>query len=159
MEMGRFKDAFNTLERVEMYAVDPGRRQEVLIEKARAAYLASDYDASIAALSEAGIKLPPIESRQLNPTVAMLLTFAVPAGYVYVGEPVEGVASTLLNAASIAWTVSSLSAGLYVSGILGGAIMLNATYLGAQQRTAVVLDKKNAAAHREAQRSVLEKYF
>lgn len=67
--------------------------------------------------------------------------------------------STALNAASIAWTVTQIASGCYVSGILGGAIMLSSTYLGAQQRTLQLCEEKNRKALDDAKRSLLSEYF
>ena len=115
--------------------------------------------ASIAVLSEMGVGIGEVKAKLLNPLATMLLTLAVPAGYIYVGAPLEGVISTALNAASIAWTVTQIASGCYVSGILGGAIMLSSTYLGAQQRTSQLCEEKNRKALDDAKRSLLSEYF
>lgn len=159
MSLGRYEDAFSTLDRVEMYLLDESLQPEVMRRKAYSAYLSGNYDASIAVLSEMGVGIGEVKAKLLNPLATMLLTLAVPAGYIYVGAPWEGVISTALNAASIAWTVTQIASGCYVSGILGGAIMLSSTYLGAQQRTSQICEEKNRKALDDAKRSLLSEYF
>ena len=159
ISLERYQEALNTFERVSMYCLDASVRTEVLLRKAYCAYMAGNPDASIAALNEAGISTGEIKAKKLSPAATMLLTLAVPLGYIYVGAPLEGAVSTVLNAGSIAWTVTQIASGFYISGILGGAILLSTTYLGAQQRTAIICEEKNAKALDKAKRSVLSEYF
>lgn len=145
-EAGENALALQTLQRIRMFAMSPEARKSVLIERAWLNYLLEDYEASLACLNEAGVEVDYKKSDLLDGWTAMLLTILVPAGYIYVGAPVEGAVSTALNAASVAYIVFQISSGMYISGIVGGAFALNATYLGAQKRVATLVKDRNREA-------------
>ena len=65
---------------------------------------------------------------------ALALSFLPPAGHFYNEAYGEGVVSFGLNAASLAFTVANLLGGYWVTGILGGAIALNYTFMGNLER-------------------------
>lgn len=144
---GDYEDALSLLSQVRMYLLSPEQRRELTLQKALCAYLSKDYDASLSYISEAGLKLSPDSPKHKNEYIGMALTFLVPMGYAYAEAPwTEAVLSTALNAGSIAWAVTQLSAGLYVAGGLGGAIALSYTFLGAQERVATLIENYNSSA-------------
>ena len=153
-QAGLYSEACSTLERVRMFALPSSERGEVLAQKALCAFLAEDYDMAMNFLAEAGVECKYQQPKLKSEWTAMLLTLLVPAGYIYVGAPLDGLVSTALNAASVTWAVTQISAGLPVIGILGGCLALSETYLGAQERVAVLLEKYNnsliASAKRDA---------
>lgn len=65
---------------------------------------------------------------------AMVLSFLPPCGHFYNEAYGEGAASALLNAAAAAFTVANLLGGYWISGIVGGAIALNYTFMGNMER-------------------------
>ncbi|MBR4810112.1 MAG: hypothetical protein IK031_07515 [Bacteroidales bacterium] len=66
---------------------------------------------------------------------AFVLSFLPPLGHFYNGAYGEGLLSAGLNAASLAYAVLNCVGGYWVSGILGGLIALNYTYMGAHERS------------------------
>ena len=153
-QAGLYSEACATLERVRMFALPSSERGGVLVQKALCAFLAEDYDMAMNFLAEAGVECKYQQPKLKSEWTAMLLTLLVPAGYIYVGAPLDGLVSTALNAASVTWAVTQISAGLPVIGILGGCLALSETYLGAQERVAILLEKHNnsliASAKRDA---------
>ena len=156
-QAGLYSEACATLERVRMFAVPSSDRVNVLVQKALCAFLAEDYDMSLNFLAEAGVPCGYTQPRLKSEWAAMFLTLLVPAGYIYVGAPGEGLLSTALNAASITWAVTQTVAGLPVIGILGGCLALSETYLGAQERVATLLARHNDELVRGAKRDAIGK--
>lgn len=153
-QAGLYKEALQTLERMRLYMVKGDLRSDVILQKSLLAFLAQDYDASLSYLEELGIETNYVEPKLKKDWVGMVLTFLVPAGYIYAGAPGEGAVSTAMNAASVAWIVTQLNAGLPVTALLGGALALSYTYLGAQERVAELIaihnSSKVSAAKRDA---------
>ena len=54
----------------------------------------------------------------------------------------EGLLSGALNAASVAFIVANLCGGYWITGIAGGGIALNYTFMGNQQRTAALVEQR-----------------
>ena len=59
---------------------------------------------------------------------AAVLSFIPPAGQIYLKEPGRGVASMLLNAGAAAFTIVEILDHSWITGILGGGILLNETF-------------------------------
>ena len=74
---------------------------------------------------------------------ALLFSLLPPAGHFYNEAYGEGLLSAGLNAGSIAFTVANLLGGYWVTGIVGGAIALNYTVMGNQERNAALVEKHN----------------
>lgn len=74
---------------------------------------------------------------------AMALSFLPPCGHIYNGRPAEGLLSAGLNAAALGFTVANLLGGYWITGLLGGGILLNYTFMGGQQRNAALVDMVN----------------
>ena len=47
----------------------------------------------------------------------------------------------------------------YVSGLLGGAMALNLTFMGAQEKVALLIQKRNSIILKESKRSALSSFF
>lgn len=160
VEAGEPALAAETLNRVRMYVLSPEERKAVLLLRAECHAASQDYDQAIACLREAGVEVPEYEVRQKSDWMALFLSFIVPAGYAYAGEPAAGLLSTALNAGSIAWMVCNIIDQCYVSGFLGGAFALYYTFYGAQGRIQTLIDEYNRSqeekAKSEAVRSALD---
>jgi TM2 domain-containing membrane protein YozV len=59
---------------------------------------------------------------------AAALSFLPPAGQLYLGEPAQGLLSLLLNAGAVGFTVLELLEHNWVTGLLGGGLLLNETF-------------------------------
>lgn len=148
-----WKEAAATLGRVRMYMLGPEEREKVLRDKEKYFFLSGDLDAAAAIDTELGdnegemhkLVNEALSSRPSpkNPQTAMLLSLVPGLGLFYAGRYGEGVLSVGLNACAIAWTVTQIASGCYISGIVGGAIALNGTYLGGMQRAAVATERYN----------------
>lgn len=75
--------------------------------------------------------------------VALAFSFFPPAGHFYNEAYGDGLLSLGLNAASIALTVASLVGGYWISGILGGAIALDYTFMGNIERNQRLVELHN----------------
>lgn len=73
---------------------------------------------------------------------AMVLSFLPPCGHFYSEAYGEGLLSGALNAASVAFIVANLCGGYWITGIAGGGIALNYTFMGNQQRTAALVEQR-----------------
>ena len=151
-QAGLYKEALQTLERVRLYMVKADLRTDVIVQKSLLAFLAGDYDASLSYLDELGIETNYVEPKLKKDWVGMVLTLLVPAGYIYAGAPGEGAVSTAMTAASVVWIVTQLNAGLPVTALLGGALALSYTYLGAQERVAELIADHNSSKVSDAKR-------
>lgn len=141
---GFYREALSTLSRVSMYMLSQEQRYDVLYQKSLCAFLCGEYDEAMVYLEEAGVEVSYREPEQKSLGLALALTLFMPAGYAYAGSPLEGVLSLALNITTITWAVTQVTSGLYVSGILGGAIGINATFTGALQRVGYLVGKRNA---------------
>jgi len=76
-------------------------------------------------------------------TISLVLGFLPPLGHFYNEAYGEGLLSAGLNAASVAFTVANCLGGYWISGILGGLIALNYTWLGSAERSQALTEKNN----------------
>ena len=74
-------------------------------------------------------------------TTSMVMSFFPPLGHFYNGAIGEGALSGTLNLASMAFTVASFVSGYWVTGLVGGGIALNYTYMGNHERTAALVEQ------------------
>ncbi len=81
--------------------------------------------------------------RQKKAPTAMVLSFFPPLGHFYNEAWGEGVLSAGLNTAALAFTVANLLGGYWITGIVGGGIALNYTFMGGQERNAKLVEKNN----------------
>lgn len=156
---GCAEDALATLQRLRMFALSSGQRDSVVFVKARLSYEIEDYDSAMSYLQELGEEVEYVKPRLKNEYAAALLTIPVPVGFAYVGDLPQGLLYTALNAASVGWIVLQIASGCYVSGILGGAMALNVTFLGAEQKVASLLEKRNSDIVKQAKKQVLSPFF
>lgn len=157
-QAGDYGKALETLNRLRMFALRE-KRDSVTMKKAEYAFLIEDYDTSIAFLQEIGRKIEITRPKLKNPYVGMGLTFLVPAGFIYVDDYKGAGIYTLLNAASVGWIVLEVASGCWVNAILGGAMALNVTFLGAQEKVALQIEKHNLSRIKEAKREALSPFF
>lgn len=76
-------------------------------------------------------------------STAMILSFLPPLGHLYSGHAAEGLVSMGLNAAAAGWTVWQCLEGNWVTGILGGGIALDYTFMGGMERSIQLADEYN----------------
>ena len=153
-----YAGALESLNRLRMFALRD-KRDSVTMKKAELAYRMEDYDTSMAYLKEAGRTVDYIQPKLKNPYVGMGLTFLVPAGFIYVNDWKGAGIYTVLNAASVGWIVLEVASQCWVNAILGGAMALNVTFLGAQEKVALQLEKHNLSKIKESKRQTLSPFF
>ena len=203
---GRYGEAAATLGRIQMYALSPEERSDILYRKELYHYLAGEYASAASCLDEAG---PSAELRRLRldalvlgecgrwaesraaatdllsrmyegeeldaaqrelddlfmhvPRLkeekqAVFRSFLPPLGQMYSGHVSEGLQSMLLNAAAAGWTVWQCLSGNWITGLLGGGVALNATFMGGMERSVQLAEQYNRDAMRafnDALRSLL----
>ena len=156
---GHYSKALDCLNRIQPYLLSPQGRRELAYKKAELSYKTGDYESALNYLKEQGIA-PEVEDVRLKKDwLGMLLTFAVPAGFAYAEDLSGAVIYTLLNAASVGWIVLEWSSACYVSAVLGGALALNVSFMGAQEKVALQIEKRNSLLIQEAQRQALSSFF
>lgn len=89
------------------------------------------------------LKLYEGHPRTRREGVALALGFVPPLGHIYNEAYGEGALSLGLNAAAIAFTAASLLGGYWITGIAGGAIALDYTWLGSQERSVALTQMYN----------------
>lgn len=87
---------------------------------------------------------------------AMIRAFLPPFGHFYTENYGEGWLSLALNTAAAGWCVWQCIGGNWISGILGGGIALNYTFMGNQERCAFLVGKYNQEALRSFNASLKE---
>ena len=92
-------------------------------------------------------KKPPKKRRE---GVASALSFIPPAGQIYLGRPWEGILSMILNAGAAGFTVYELISHDWVTGFLGGGLLLNETFFKAN------MEKNTSAVDEFNRRSINE---
>ena len=81
--------------------------------------------------------------RSRNATTALVLGTLPPLGHIYNEAYGEAALSLGLNAVSVAFTAASLLGGYWITGIAGGAIALDYTWMGAQERSVELTELYN----------------
>ena len=146
---GDFVQAASLVEEVEPL------RQDILLLHALALAYAGRYDESeimaarciswdgpsphLDALLALYRQCPP----ERSPAAALALSFIPPCGHFYNEAYGEGLLSLGFNAASVALVVSSLLGGYWVTGLLGGALALNGTFMGNIERNQALTEIYN----------------
>ena len=74
---------------------------------------------------------------------AVLRSFLPPLGHLYTGHVAEGLVSMALNAAAAGWTVWQCIEGNWITGLLGGGLALNATFMGGMERCIQLTEEYN----------------
>ena len=89
-----------------------------------------------------------------SPDLALALSFFPPLGHIYAGRASEGFLSMAMNAGTAAFAVWQLLGKFYVTGGLGGAIALERTFMGGQQRVLELIDAYPEQAASDAVREL-----
>lgn len=189
MQLGRWREASETLSRVRVFALMPEERQSLLYKQELCFFLGGEFGQAAALVTEVEPASQEIlllhalslayageydeseiyaarylswdgESPHLpelfrlyaghpqprSEVASILLSLVPPLGHMYNGAPAEGLLSAGLNAGTLAFTVANLLGGYWITGIVGGAIALNYTVMGSQERNAALLEmyKQNA---------------
>ena len=111
------------------------------------AMLSASSDAGRDAVMELFKKAP----RQRKENLAAALSFIPPAGQIYLGRPWEGILSMILNAGAAGRTAYELINHDWVSGLLGGGLLLNETFFKANM-------EKNISSVDEFNRRSINKF-
>jgi hypothetical protein len=77
---------------------------------------------------------------------AVLRSFFPPLGHSYTGHLPEGLACMGLDAAAVGWIVWQCLGGNWITGILGGGVALNATFMGGMERSVSLVEEYNRDA-------------
>ncbi len=83
--------------------------------------------------------------------VAAALSFIPPAGQIYLGQPWKGILSMILNAGAAGFTAYELIGHDWISGFLGGGLLLNETFFKANM-------EKNISSVDEINRRSIEEF-
>lgn len=67
--------------------------------------------------------------REKKEKTAAFLSFLSPAGHLYLGDPGGGLANVALNGAAAGFMAWQLLSGCWVTGLLGGGLLLRETYM------------------------------
>lgn len=127
-EAGLPQEALRTLDRIQLYMLDEEATARVLLLKSEYSMEAGDYVSALSYLEESGKATGIPRPKVKKESTAALLSFLPPLGQIYLDKPLEGLGSLMLNAGAAAFTVWQLAGGNWVTGILGGGLMLNETF-------------------------------
>lgn len=158
-EIGQYRESLSTLERVRAYSLTGRQRDSLGIRKAYLAYMLEDYDRAFSYLQEVDRPLSYTSPHKKSQWAAMFLTFLVPAGFLYAEDPAGAVLYTGLNALSVGGIIMQVSSGCYLSAIVGGAMALNFTFMGAQEKVALLVEKRNLEFEKESKKQALSSFF
>ena len=152
-QCGRYDEAMSTLGRISMYQLAPERVDDVLYEKELCSYLSGDFEGAASYMDEAAASSTP---RRLLLDALVLAGCAKwdesqakavpPLGHSYTGHLPEGLACMGLDAAAVGWIVWQCLGGNWITGILGGGIALNASFMGGLERSVSLVDEYNRDA-------------
>ena len=156
-KMNDYSKASESLERVRMYLMEPEERNELLLNKALCSAKAQNTEDALSCLeqiiasgTEAGaeIKSQLDELQNSRPAPksedrAMLLAMLPPLGHCYTDNYKEGAVSLALNALAAGWTLWQCLEGCWISGLLGGGIALDYTYMGGIGESIALVGKYN----------------
>lgn len=84
-----------------------------------------------------------------NVDTAISRAFLPPLGHLYTGNGSEGALSAALNLVAAAWCVWQCAGGNWISGLLGGGMALNYTFMGNLERSSWLVEKYNHDVMRE----------
>ena len=77
---------------------------------------------------------------------AILRSFLPPLGHSYTGHLPEGLIAMGFDAAAVGWIVWQCLGGNWITGILGGGVVLNAAFMGGMERSISLVDEYNRDA-------------
>lgn len=161
-EAGRYTEASSTLDRVRMYLLSPEQQASIMLEKAICSCLAGDVENTVSVLEQLSASDPELASalaelraefdsthKSKTEGKAITLAFLPPLGHWYTKNYGEGLKSMFLNAAAAGWTVWQCLSGCWISGLLGGGIALNSTFMGNIESSAKLVNEFNETSRRE----------
>ena len=131
MELSRWADATDALDRLHLYALDPEMLPEVTYLKAVCKSRAGDSEGAYATLKEGeaqGFWTLSGQPRKKSPVIASFLAMNPPAGHFYVGSK-KWPLVTLVSYASVVFTVWQLIEGTWITAILGGIVMVDESFV------------------------------
>ena len=79
---------------------------------------------------------------------AVLRSFFPPLGHLYTGHLSEGLVAAGLDAAAVGWIVWQCLGHNWITGLLGGGVALNATFMGGMERSVQLAEEYNRDAMR-----------
>lgn len=171
---GKYKEASSTLERVSMYLLSPEKQEDVLCRKEICSYLCGDFEAAEAAALQRNGGVSNGEKTELqtlaeqlrsvlensperkSELTATILAFLPPLGQFYTHNYREGVKAGVLNWGAAAWTVCNCMSGDWITGLLGGGIVLSHTFMGNQDQSMEMVFDYNASLREDARRRMEE---
>ena len=127
-------EALKTLDRIRVYMLEPSDIQKVMFLKYRCSLECGDLGAALGYLEESGADMTEVNKivgkgpKDRKEGAAAALSFLPPFGQIYVGRPLEGVGALVANAAAVCFTVAELSGHYWITGLLGGGLLLNETF-------------------------------
>ena len=156
-KLQEYSKAGATLGRVRMYLMDTEEQNEVLLNKALCSALDLNMEGALACLeqiiasgTETGQdlkwRIDALKNSLPAPKSgdkAMLLAMLPPLGHCYTGNYKEGAVSSTLNVLAAGWTLWQCLEGNWISGLLGGGIALNYTYMGGVERAVALVEEYN----------------
>lgn len=153
MELGRWADATDALDRLRLYALPPEQMPEVAYLKAMCKSRAGDSEGAYAALKEGeaqGYWTLIGQPKKKSPVVGAFLAMNPPAGHLYV-ESKKWPLVTLASYGSVVFTVWQLIEGNWITAILGGIVLVDESFVRRNvMAVPAMAEQYNAAA--------LEKY-
>lgn len=116
----------------------------------KSVYYGADQKSAMVQIDNFFNDLPELKDEK----TAMIRAFLPPLGHFYTGNGEEGWLSMAMNAAAAGWCVGNCLAGNWITGILGGGIALNYTFMGNQERCSYLVGKYNHDVLRAANDSL-----
>ena len=172
---GLYSESANTLDRVDMSALSPQERNDLLMEKAVCSALSGDFGAtkniceelSAAGNSEydenlRGIFLETISFLEKNAPAlksekkALILSFLPPFGHIYTGRTGEGLLRMAADAAAVSIGVLEAVAGNWVTAFLSCSIGLYESFWKGNAHIQEDIENINDAAQKAVAKSLEE---
>lgn len=143
--LGYLEESGKAEEFPEMYAVLLASAWRISESREQALRLATSEEGK-----DAVMKLFKKAPRLRKENMAAVLSFIPPAGQIYLGRPWEGILSMILNAGAAGLTVYELVGHDWISGFLGGGLLLNETFFKANiERNISSVDEFNKRSIKE----------
>lgn len=176
----RYEDALDALERVPMFAVSEFERHEIVQTKILCSILCGDSVKAEAYKAEKDLLMPLSEEQESALTgieslsrkaeellekarpkektemTAILRGIVAPFGHTYTGHGKRGLRYALYNTATAAFMVAEVLAGNYITGLLGGSMILYKTFYLEELNVAGWVEPYNAEQLNSAKVSVSE---
>lgn len=112
------------------------------VEHVNLRYDGNDREAAVQELKDLYARAPKLKEEGR----AVLRSFLPPLGHSYTGHLSEGLKAMGLDAAATGWIVWQGLGGNWITGILGGGVVLNAAFMGGMERSISLVDEYNKDA-------------